>query len=274
MKSGMAHGFRLVFAMSFVVGFVSEAQAQPVAIPARPAVVAENVWFLRNSLTPGFSDSSFTYGTSQRAGISLMGDWDGDGIKTPGVVYDNQWFLRNSNTSGIADIRFTYGFRGGVPIVGDWNGDGIDTPGIADIEIPTGTIIDYCDCITWYLRNSNTAGLADETFGYGAPGVPLVGDWDGDGDDTPAVREFGTNVWFLNNDIGEEPSHGVDVSLRYGTWRDFPLVGDWDGDGDDTIGVRQWNVWALRNSNTNGVADFSFAYGSGTHWPLVWGQAP
>ena len=50
-----------------------------------------------------------------------------------------------------------------------------------------------------------------------------------------SVRTHGDST----SDIGEEPSHGTDVSLRYGTWRDFPLVGDWDGDGDDTVGVRQ-----------------------------------
>ena len=190
-----------IFALGLILAAIAPTttQAQPVTVPARPAVVAGNVWFLRNSLTSGFADSSFTYGTSKRVGIPVMGDWDGDGLKTPGIVYDNnKWFLRNSNTTGFADIAFIFGFRGGLPIVGDWNGDGIDTPGVAEVEIPTETIIDWCDCITWYLRNSNTAGVADETFGWGGPGIPLVGDWDGDGDDTPGVRGFGTNAWGLN----------------------------------------------------------------------------
>ena len=32
----------------------------------------------------------------------------------------------------------------------------------------------------WFLRNTNTSGAADVTFGYGpAAATPIVGDWDG-----------------------------------------------------------------------------------------------
>ena len=59
-------------------------------------------------------------------------------------------------------------------MVGDWNGDGIDTPGVV-----RGT--------TWYLRNSNTTGVADVTFTYGNPDdLPLAGRWVA-GHDGPAV---------------------------------------------------------------------------------------
>ena len=200
-----------------------------------------------------------------------MGDWDGDGLKTPGVLYDNKWFLRNSNTSGFADIAFTYGVKGDFPIVGDWNGDGIDTPGVVREDItflpPDGEIIHPN---TWHLRNSNSTGVADNDVTFAFPGFPVVGDWDGDGSDGIGMVSKNTNRWELDDNLD-----GVeDVEFFYGSAGDTPVAGDWDGDGDDTPGVRQWNVWALRNSNTSGVADFSFAYGSGTHWPLVWGQAP
>ena len=34
----------------------------------------------------------------------------------------------------------------------------------------------------WYLRNSNTPGVAETAFAYGALGDrPIVGDWNGDG---------------------------------------------------------------------------------------------
>ena len=40
----------------------------------------------------------------------------------------------------------------------------------------------------WYLRNSVTTGVADVVVAYGNPGdVPVVGDWNGDGVDTPGV---------------------------------------------------------------------------------------
>lgn len=45
--------------------------------------------------------------------------------------------------------------------------------------------------LTWLLRNSSSGGTADLTVAYGRAGdVPVVGDWDGDGDATPgAIRQ-------------------------------------------------------------------------------------
>ena len=50
-----------------------------------------------------------------------------------------------------------FGDPGDIPIVGDWNGDGIDTIGVVRGN-------------TWYLRNSNTTGVADVTFTFGDAG--------------------------------------------------------------------------------------------------------
>ena len=86
-------------------------------------------WYLRNSNTGGVGEVGFRYG--DRGDIAIMGDWNGDGIKTPGVVRGNTWYLRNSNTNGPVDIVFQYGDTGDIPVVGDWNGDGVDTPGVA-----------------------------------------------------------------------------------------------------------------------------------------------
>jgi hypothetical protein len=59
--------------------------------------------------------------------------------------------------------------------VGDWNGDGKDTIGV----FRSGR---------WFLRNTNTTGVADQTFSYGLPDdVPVVGDWNGDGTTTVGV---------------------------------------------------------------------------------------
>jgi hypothetical protein len=54
----------------------------------------------------------------------------------------------------------------------------------------------------WFLRNSNSTGIADQPpIGYGDPGdQPVPGDWDGNGTTTLGVYRNG--FWFLRNSIG------------------------------------------------------------------------
>jgi hypothetical protein len=55
------------------------------------------------------------------------------------------------------------------PFVGDWNGDGSDTIGVFRAG-------------QWFVRNSNTTGVADSTFWFGNPtDQPVVGQWDAAG---------------------------------------------------------------------------------------------
>ncbi len=191
-------------ALTFISGG-SPAGAEP--IPARPALVRGNVWHVRNTLTAGFADIVFSYG---RVGDHfLMGDWDGDGTKTPGVVRGNTWYLRNSNTSGFADVAFKYGSASDTPVAGDWDGDGADTPGAVreHVTISPGQILVGRN--TWHLRNSNSAGFADITVAFSCCGTPIVGDWDGDGDDGLGMRHDGgpqqvtdpSNRWQLDEDL-------------------------------------------------------------------------
>jgi hypothetical protein len=186
-----------------------------------PGVVRGNTWYLRNSNTTGVADVTFAYGNVWD--IRVVGDWDGDGTDTPGVVRDGVWYLRNSNTTGTADVTFAYGNGGEILVVGDWDGDGTDTPGV--VRHPPGVV----PGITWYLRNSNTTGTADTSFAYGNVGdIPLTGDWDGDGVDTPGVvrLERWSNVWHLRN---SNTTGRADTSFTYGNvGADYPL--SWHGE--------------------------------------------
>ena len=62
----------------------------------------------------------------------------------------------------------------------------------------------------------------------------LVGDWDGDGRDTLAVRRGTT--FFVSNSIKSGPA---DIEFDYGRLDDVVLVGDWNGDRSDTFCVRR-----------------------------------
>jgi hypothetical protein len=249
--------------------------------PAKPAIFHDGTWLQRSSSTSGPATSVFRYGRDDD--FPVMGDWNGDGSETVGVARSTPaapnrlvWYLRNSNSAGNATTTpFPFGTvrfvavdqLGSIPVVGDWDGDGDDTVGV----------VYYSDSTTgpirWELRNSNTPGPPDLVFTYSrGRDVPVVGDWDGDGTDTPGVRRH-PNRWLLRN---TSTAGAADVSLAYGATQgnivELPVVGDWDGNGTDTVGVLR-NVpaskaeggfprWLVRNSNTTGPADVSIVYGS------------
>ena len=108
----------------------------------------------------------------------------------------------------------------------------------------------------WHLR---TGGDDATTFFYGIPGdTPLLGDWDCDGVDTPAMyRESTGFVYYRNsNDFGL-----ADGQFFFGIPGDIPLAGDWDNDGCDTFGIYRNGKVFLRNSLTTGFADEEFFFG-------------
>jgi hypothetical protein len=122
---------------------------------------------------------------------------------------------------------------------------------------------------TWKLKLQRP-GWADEpqtqdlVFNFGTPGsLPVVGDWNGDGTQTPGTWQAG--VWSLSNTLGG----GVDVSFVYGATGDTPLVGDWDGDGDATPGLFRDGQFRLRNESSAGAADLSFRFGTTGDLPVV-----
>jgi hypothetical protein len=101
------------------------------------------------------------------------------------------------------------------------------------------------------------------TYGR-ADDVALVGDWDGDGDDTLAVRRGA--VYYIKNSLTPGPADRVVV---YGQAADAVLVGDWDGDGDDTLAVRRGATYYLKNSLSAGAADRVVVYGRAEDASLV-----
>jgi uncharacterized protein YkwD len=221
------------------------------AIAPPPAPVANGVgWFLRNALTSGVADTSFTYGAP--GDLAVTCDWYGDGIDSPGIYRNGTFHLRGSNSSGVADASFPYGDPGDLPVCGDWDGNGSETVGIYRFG-------------WFFLKNQNGPGNADAAFFYGDPtDYPVAGDWNGDGTDTVGIYRQG--AFFLRN----LNTPGVaDTSFGYGDPTDRPAVGDWDGDGDDTAGIFRGGSLFLRNTNTLGIADKNFLYGDPTDQPLA-----
>jgi hypothetical protein len=81
----------------------------------------------------------------------------------------------------------------------------------------------------FYLRDTQTSGIADHTVLFGDPAqpeTPLLCDWDGDGTSTPGVVRG--NQWFITNATTSSPA---DVSFAYGDAGDIPVCADWTTNG-------------------------------------------
>jgi hypothetical protein len=161
-------------------------------------------------------------GLFDAASSTFFLDTDGDGI----------W---HGTAGGDREVAFDPAGGASLPIVGDWNGDGVD-----DVGTLRGTV---------YRLDLDGDGIFEDAAGGDrnasfAPsfgeGVPIAGDWDGDGDDEigtylDAERRFlldanGNGVW--------DGQAGGDVNVAFAAFAGSgtPLVGDWDGDDDDDLG--------------------------------------
>jgi hypothetical protein len=93
----------------------------------------------------------------------------------------------------------------------------------------------------WTLSSGFTTGAPRSSFGFGSgTGVPLMGDFDGDGATTSAT--FDNGVWTIQ----PSSSSPATVTVDFGTPGDQPIVGDWDGDGNDEVGVMRGGQVLLR----------------------------
>ena len=94
-------------------------------------------------------------------------------------------------------------------------------------------------------------------------GIAVVGDWNGDGRQTPG--KFVNGTWHLSNGLSSD----ADLSFSYGRAGDHPVVGDWNGNGQHGIGVVRNGRWYLRQTPSSGAGQVSFSYGGRSDLPLT-----
>ncbi len=233
-----------------------------------PAVVTSSIhWKLRDVL-PGSGPPTSTFSFGSTPLVPILGDWDGDGVKTPGYVNGGQFNL-SDNLDGTGPlVQFSFGDVRGYPVAGDWDGDGDDEVAV----YRNGT---------WEVRPTTATGVVPGTsfsgFGTGTwpTTTPVAGDWNGDGTDGIGFyRGNGalTGTWNLRQTA---TAGGTDIApFDYEpTTPGYPVVGDWDADGSDTVGTKAGLIWALRNTLSAGSPDLSISLGSATpakDLPALW----
>jgi|GEM_PF-392107 len=210
--------------------------------------------------TPGAFEPSFNGGNSDAHVIKVASTFpDTIGVFHPPATNRplDDFRLRNSNTGGAPDLIADFGQPGDQALAGDWNGDGVDDVGVfrpstaqfllrQPTRLPTGVVVDVILALNFGLTGDKA----------------VVGDWNGDGIDTPGV--FRNGQWLLTNGPNtNNTTPPVGLIFNFGQPGDPPLTGDWNGDGIDSIGVLSLSasVIQLRNSNSAGAPDISFTFG-------------
>jgi hypothetical protein len=162
----------------------------------------------------------------------------------------------------------------GAPIVGDWNNDGVDSP--AKVVPPSNNfIIDTNGNFGW---DGNAGGDNNIFFAPGqANATPIVGDWDGDGDDDIGLYTAG-DLFFLdlNDNLVWDGNAGGDANVSFAAFAGVgtPLICDWNGDGSDDIGkvigsnyILDLNGNRVWDGNVGGDRSSFFGQGFGAGQP-------
>jgi len=194
-----------------------------------------------STLTPG----TYVYGDLCTGEIFQLSG----GVQS--VLFDTNMTIASFGEDESGEI-YVVELGGSINRIG--TGPGVDTPGLYD---PSHA--------SFFLRNSNSGGIANIAFNYGPSSsglIPIVGDWNGDGIDTIGLYDPTHGAFFLRN---SNAGGTTEITFNYGPagMGFIPIVGDWNGDGIDTVGLYDPvnGVFYLRNSNSGGVADITFAYG-------------
>ena len=177
---------------------------------------ATGIWHLYEG---GVQSTEFYFGDP--GDYPFMGDWDCNDIDTPGLYRqsDGYVYLRNTNTQGTADVSFFFGDPGDVPIAGDFNGDGCDTVSIYRPSNQTFYIINKLG------TKDGGLGAADYSYVFGDPGdQPFVGDYNGDGTDTPGLHRATTGLVYYRNTNTTGVAHNTFI---FGDPGDRFVTGDW-----------------------------------------------
>ncbi len=153
-----------------------------------------------------------------------VGDFDNDGKDDLAMYREKYGFWRFLNSSG-GNTTDQFGYDGAVPVVGDFDGDGKDDYAVYDDNGIPG----HASPGSWFFMQS-LAGYDDDVYGYGNT-TPLVGDFDGDGEDDYGVWDPITAVWSVMR------SQAGFWSIQFGFGGTKPVVGDFDGDGSADYGV-------------------------------------
>ena len=160
-------------------------------------------WFFTNAIVGSPTWQSMGTWGGQAGEMPVIGLIDADRQPDIGVFKDGvwNWRLSSDNTARVAN----FGAAGDTPVVGDWDGNGTDDLGV----VRQGTwMLQFTGVkkapkvsrgVDVTMAPETSTAIVTMPFGI-ATDVPLTGDWNGDGVDTPAIVRDGT-TWILSDGV-------------------------------------------------------------------------
>ena len=210
----------------------------------------------RNTLLSNYSVGNAFQGFSITGSVASTGNTFRDNYAN-----NNLWHgILDESTGGAGDYGTDNTYAGNL-CIGNPTGSS-----------PTGLCITHGETVNlvepngyWHLRRVNGT---THSFWYGMTGdVPLLGDWDGDGYDTPGMYRPTNGFAYLTNTLPPDGGAGSGdpaLTFFFGGPGDQVFVGDWDGDGIDTLGISRNGKIYLANTNATVIADQEFWFGTPT----------
>ena len=199
------------------------------------AVFRKGTWLIDRD-RDSVPDETILFG--ENLDLPVTGDWNGDGICDLGVwrvdadgVVTVKLQLRGADVR-LSDPERTYRIPGRLKqiVAADRDGDGVSEIGCVMPDAEGVNLI-------WGFDTQHDGTIAEQ-FNFGRAGDrAIVGDWNGDGIDDPAVFRDGAPAvqgrlqWEFLWKGADAPQN-----LTYLSSHDSPVAGDWDGDGDDDPG--------------------------------------
>ena len=124
----------------------------------------------------------------------------------------------------------------------------------------------------WYLFDDTGALIT--AFFFGNPGdVPFLGDWNGDGVETPGLYRQSDGFVYLRETNTQGPA---DIQFFFGNPGDVPIAGDFNGNGSDTVSIYRPSTQTFfiinelgENNGGLGAAEFSYVFGDPGDKPFV-----
>ncbi|WP_299034328.1 hypothetical protein [uncultured Pseudokineococcus sp.] len=178
------------------------------------------------------------------------------------IVYgfsEGRWFVAST------DGEVSFGRAGDEPLCGSW--------GLAEDGAPAQDTFAVRRGNRFFLSAepfADTRGRAATSFAFGrASDQALVGDWDGDGVDTIALRR-GNEIHFASDNV--DGGGGVSVS-SFGRASDVAVAGDFTEAGRDTVAVRRSSTFFVSAGEPGGrlSSSLTFQYGRSTDIPVAGG---